>query len=261
VEPGSSYYGYTDDPSIRYFNGTPAACVLWGGNNISKAADFFEDGKIDLVVSGPNDGPNLGAFVYSLSGTCGAAFAGVTLGIPSIATSAYNFTHRSYKDIDYNNPYDSSLLAANLVANLVSSLADGYDKSSGEPLFPLGIGLNVNLPELSQNCSAPEFHLTRLAGGAFSDDFVLDEDGFPVYVDVLGPGVNQCHYGDCSLPGETTIVENHCASAISVFDADYDAGVKWAGPIQEHIRTYLAPVANKRVKRSLGESLRRRKAF
>jgi broad specificity polyphosphatase/5'/3'-nucleotidase SurE len=99
--------------------------------------------------------------VYSLSGTCGAAFAGVTLGIPSIATSAFNFTHRSYKDIDYNNPYDSSLLAANLVANLVSSLADGYDKSSGKPLFPLGIGLNVNLPELSQNCSAPEFHLTR----------------------------------------------------------------------------------------------------
>jgi hypothetical protein len=57
------------------------------------------------------------------------------------------------------------------------------------------------------------------------------------------------------------VVEDNCASSISVFDADYDAGVKWAGPIQEHIRTYLAPVANKRVKRSLGETLRRRKAF
>lgn len=55
------------------FNGTPVACVLFALDQV--APSYFEDGRVDLVVSGPNEGSNLGAFVYTLSGTQGAAYA------------------------------------------------------------------------------------------------------------------------------------------------------------------------------------------
>lgn len=160
--PGASYYASDPmDDSLRYFNGTPAACSLWGLNNISGGPQFFEDGKIDLVVTGPNEGTNLGSFVGSLSGTWGAAFAAALYGTPAIAFSAKNSTHRPYTDIDPNNPYDPATLAGGLVADFVSAMADGFDKSAGGTVLPVGVGINVNFPYLNSSCSAPEFGITR----------------------------------------------------------------------------------------------------
>lgn len=59
--------------------GTPTDCVL-----ISHHA--LLSGKIDLVVSGINNGPNLGDDVL-YSGTVAAAIEGTLLGIPSVAIS------------------------------------------------------------------------------------------------------------------------------------------------------------------------------
>lgn len=113
--------------------------------------------------------------------------------------------------------------------------------------------------ELFVACLAdPQDIYAGLNGGAYVDDFVLDEDGFPVYTDVVGPGIDTCHYGDCSLPGETEIVENHCQSSISVFDVDYDAAKQYAAPVQQHIKEYVTPLANRRMKRSMAEKLRKR---
>jgi 5'/3'-nucleotidase SurE len=67
VKPGSSYYGYLDDPSIRYFNSTPAGCALWGLKELSHARDFFNGEEPDIVVSGANNGPNLGTNAVSTS--------------------------------------------------------------------------------------------------------------------------------------------------------------------------------------------------
>ena len=36
-------------------------------------------------------------------------------------------------------------------------------------------------------------------------------------------GANVCTNGDCSLPGETVVVDSGCYSSISVFTVDYDA--------------------------------------
>lgn len=137
---------------------SPTPCVRPSTTSQKTSLDFFENGKIDLVVTGPNEGTNLGAFVYSLSGTCGAAYASAMFGVPAIAFSAVNSTHRPYYDIT-DSPYDPATLAGELVANLVNSLADGWDRKS--TILPKSIGLNVNFPNLNKTCSEPPYVLTR----------------------------------------------------------------------------------------------------
>lgn len=60
-------------------NGTPSDCVTLG-------VDVVMEGRVDLVVSGINDGANLG-WDLTYSGTVSAAMEGAMLGIPSIAVS------------------------------------------------------------------------------------------------------------------------------------------------------------------------------
>jgi hypothetical protein len=43
------------------------------------------------------------------------------------------------------------------------------------------------------------------------------------YANIVPDGANQCINGDCSLPGETTILNSECQSSVSVFTVDYDA--------------------------------------
>jgi len=64
---------------IYYVNGTPADCV-------HLAITGFLDTEPDMVVSGINNGPNLGEDVL-YSGTVGAAMEGRHLGLPAIAIS------------------------------------------------------------------------------------------------------------------------------------------------------------------------------
>ena len=40
---------------------------------------------------------------------------------------------------------------------------------------------------------------------------------------IVTEGVNACINGDCSLPGETVVVNGGCQSSVSVFTVDYDA--------------------------------------
>lgn len=61
--------------------GTPADCVA--------VADTVLDVDFDLVVSGANDGPNIGAHILGRSGTVGAAMEAALLGYPAIAVSVY----------------------------------------------------------------------------------------------------------------------------------------------------------------------------
>jgi 5'-nucleotidase len=60
-------------------SGTPTDCVTLGW-------DVVMDGRVDLVVSGINAGPNLGWDV-TYSGTVAAAIEGVILGAPAVAVS------------------------------------------------------------------------------------------------------------------------------------------------------------------------------
>src|ERR1041385_1930382 len=60
-------------------NGTPSDCVTLG-------FDVVLEGRVDMVFSGINAGPNLG-WDLTYSGTVSAAMEGAILGVPSIAMS------------------------------------------------------------------------------------------------------------------------------------------------------------------------------
>ncbi|MGH8211120.1 MAG: 5'/3'-nucleotidase SurE [Steroidobacteraceae bacterium] len=67
------------EPGVYYVPGTPTDCV-------HLAVSGFFDYEHDMVVSGVNDGPNLGDDVL-YSGTVAAAVEGRFLGLPTIAVS------------------------------------------------------------------------------------------------------------------------------------------------------------------------------
>ena len=62
------------------FNSTPADCVAFG------IMVFGQDEPFDLVLSGVNEGGNVGSS-YLYSGTIGAAFQALVQGVPAIAVS------------------------------------------------------------------------------------------------------------------------------------------------------------------------------
>jgi 5'-nucleotidase len=99
--------------------GTPVDCV-------KLAYEKLFNGPIDLLISGINDGANLGTDVL-YSGTVSAAIEGAVLGIPSIAVSLITKEGEN----DYAN-------AANY-ANIISNKFLQHN-------FALGTILNINVP-------------------------------------------------------------------------------------------------------------------
>lgn len=108
---------------FRYVNGTPADCV-------HVALTGLLDYRPDLVVSGINNGANMGDdTIYS--GTVGAAMEGYLFGIPAIAFSQ---VERDWHEIDG---------AARKAAELVASMHT--QRLLGTAAFLL----NVNIPNLA----------------------------------------------------------------------------------------------------------------
>lgn len=66
------------------------------------------------------------------------------------------------------------------------------------------------------------------------------------YTGITSRGANVCINGDCSLPGETVVVNGGCQSSVTVFTVDYDAPVGRAGA---RVRLLLRPLV-KYVKRA-----------
>ena len=103
-------------------SGTPADCVKVGIEGL------FKDVNIDLVLSGINNGSNLGTDVI-YSGTVSAALEGFILNKPSIAISydEVNVKREIYKD------------ASKYVVNLIENIKDKLDLLND-------CILNVNIP-------------------------------------------------------------------------------------------------------------------
>ena len=149
-------------------------------------------------------------------------------GIPAIAFSAGGDVQRSYKEINLTTESgfpDPATINGQLSVDLVQQLAKKGNQSA---LLPLGYGINVNYPAITSltnsSCITPRFIQTRLTGGAEVDQAVFNEtSGLFTYAELVSPGLNTCINGDCSLPGETTVVASGCFSSVSVFTVDYDA--------------------------------------
>ncbi|GGC07358.1 acid phosphatase [Novosphingobium endophyticum] len=135
--PGAGPITRNDVPGqdFHYVDGTPIMAMLYGVDVVG--AKRWGSAP-DLVLSGPNEGQNVGAIVLS-SGTVSAAQAASVRGLSAIALSAGGST---VDDSALANP--DSAKVAKLSAELVRRLA----KLSGtSPILPRGIALNVNFPD------------------------------------------------------------------------------------------------------------------
>lgn len=149
--------GDTDQtvPFDEFVEGTPVMAVLHG---IDVAAQQHWGAYPDLVISGPNEGNNLG-YVNNNSGTLGAAMVALARGIPAIAVSAAD-----------GDPSKSQAVAA-IVIDIVGQLES--DRKEGQALLPPFMGLNVNTP--ADGLENPEYRFTDV-GWWSATDFVFRDD-------------------------------------------------------------------------------------
>lgn len=120
---------------------TPADCVRIAVLGMKK--------KFDLVLSGINCGPNLGADIH-YSGTVGACFEAAMSGIKAIAVStAYNHFENAVKNIDRV-----------------------YNEIQNRRMFDFAEIINVNFPEKGE-----EILVTKMGPAIYSDEFEFLPDG------------------------------------------------------------------------------------
>jgi len=144
-----------DDHKWGYVvDGTPADCVAVGLRHIPEAEE------IDLVVSGANNGPNVGSYILGHSGTVGAAVEAAFLGTPAVAVSGYD--HETYFPEDGDNSFDPIGAATRDFLSLIEDTA-AFD---GEVDY-----LNVNAPATGSDTLAVTEPL------ADYDTRVVDNDG------------------------------------------------------------------------------------
>ncbi|MDB9309469.1 5'/3'-nucleotidase SurE [Aphanizomenon sp. CS-733/32] len=121
-------------PNKWYVDGKPVIAT-WTG------LDFVVKQRPDLVISGINEGENLG-LEGIISGTLSAAVSAVHQGVPSIAVSAGIIL--SERAAGYPSTDKAYQVGANYVVDLIAQL---QAKQGNQPqLLPDGIGLNVNIP-------------------------------------------------------------------------------------------------------------------
>lgn len=143
--------GYTNG-DFHYVHGTPVMATMYGLDVLAKA----RFGKApDLVLSGPNEGQNVGSVVVH-SGTIGNAQFAANRGLPTIALSAGTDTT---DNTGLANPY--STVVAQLTVRLINALVA---KAGTGPLLPAGLALNVNFP--NQPTTAMKFAFSRI--GSFN---------------------------------------------------------------------------------------------
>ena len=147
---------FESEPGVYFVPGTPTDCVHLA---ISGLFDF----EYDMVVSGVNDGPNLGDDVL-YSGTVAAAVEGRFLGLPTIAVSLCT------SGAGGRHFQTGAQVAHVLVAQLLK-----------KPLQPALI-LNVNVPDVPY-AALRGFRASRLGYRHRSEPVIRAQDprGRPVY--------------------------------------------------------------------------------
>ncbi|WP_049844427.1 5'/3'-nucleotidase SurE [Vibrio sp. VPAP30] len=117
------------------FDGTPVDSVLFG------LTALMADQKPDLVISGVNDGPNVGVNQFN-SGTVSAAARAVRHGIPALAVSM------GFRLEEANDGFPSSFEYIPAAVKHTLEVVDKLNKQhkAGNELLPKGTGLSINYP-------------------------------------------------------------------------------------------------------------------
>ncbi len=147
--------------------GTPSDCIKLA---INALLSEFE--KPDIVISGINHGPNLGADIL-YSGTVSCAMEGAMMGYPSIATSLASL----------RNEYEDFKFASDFIAELLNRL-DKYK-------IPPKTILNINIPGLEKEDIAG-IAITELGNRILTDNYEkrIDPRG-KVYYWLAGELINE----------------------------------------------------------------------
>ena len=137
-------------PGVKAYSveGTP-------GDSVILALRLAMKDSVDLVVSGINEGPNLGNDVF-ISGTVGGALQGYFYGIPAIAVSIAAFEKLNF----------------DIAAKLTRLLAQGFLKG----ILPRKLLLNVNVPNLPAE-KIRGMEITRLGERSYTDNVGQGHDG------------------------------------------------------------------------------------
>lgn len=122
--------------------GTPADCVAVGLGALGLDPD--------VVVSGCNDGPNVGAHVLGRSGTVGAAMEAGFLGVPAVAVSMYDW---NLADPDWEPEPAMFGVAADVTDDLAPAFVAG-------DVLPDADYLSLNVPA-SEHADDPVRRVTR----------------------------------------------------------------------------------------------------
>lgn len=144
-------------PTVCALDGTPADCVKVGLSGI------FPEVRFDLVISGINDGPNLGEDVI-YSGTVAAAREASLNGYPALACSRDGWNVGKH----YEQP---SLFIARLLDHFPASLLH-------TPTI-----LNINFPQTG-NCE--KYALTSLGKRIYTDDLVYYQEEGREFIRIEG---------------------------------------------------------------------------
>ncbi len=152
------------NPGIEAYSveGTPSDSVIVALGKILPE-------KVDLVVSGINQGSNLGEDVL-ISGTVGAALAAYLRGFPAIAVSTGIWNEQHFNDV------------AKFAALLV--------KRIGAMTLPSTLFLNINMPDLPL-AEAKGVKITRLAHRSHVNSVEEGHDGRRAYYMLVRASINE----------------------------------------------------------------------
>ena len=175
------------DNGYHSVDGTPTDCV-------HLALTGYFDTLADIVVSGINDGANLGDDIL-YSGTVAAAMEGRFLGLPAIAISMVGSNIQHYDT--------GAAIARQLVVKLQSHR------------LPSQTILNVNVPDLPLD-EIKGLEVTRLGARHRAEPMIKDSDprGRPIYW--VGPPGAEADYG----PGTDFYAVNQSCVSITPLHLD-----------------------------------------
>ncbi len=147
-------------------NGSPADCVKVG-------LEGFLKHKIDLVISGINNGPNMGIDIY-YSGTVAAAREACFHNVPAIALSLDGYGHeKNYSSATYH--------AINIIRKLKSVN------------WPEKVIFNINIPNIDRD-SINGTMITSLGNRVYRDRVIERESPFGWKYFWIGGDLPSYHY-------------------------------------------------------------------
>jgi 5'-nucleotidase len=210
-------------PDYFYVDGTPVMALLYG---IDVVAQARWGGPPDLVLSGPNEGQNVGSLVIA-SGTVGNVQYAGSRGIPAIALSA---GLKTTGDETLANP--DSAIVARLATQLVKALDQ---RSGGKTLLPPGLALNVNFPD---RLAGAKWRLSRIGGyNSFTVRFSKDIDKAAAPRPGVAIELNKKEPTPAQKDDESVVIRKDIAVSVMRIGYEPQPGAQlWA---RRHLRGFL----------------------